>query len=61
MSRVDQVELEDYRILIGLRKSNPIASGFIEGGWVFGRRVDQRFGPDFSINSGFIGRIGIRF
>ena len=61
VSRVDQVELEDYRILIGLRKSNPIVSGFIEGGWVFGRRVDQRFGPDFSINSGFIGRIGIRF
>ena len=60
-NRVDQVELEDYRILIGLRKSNPIVSGFIEGGWVFGRRVDQRFGPDFNINTGFIGRIGIRF
>jgi hypothetical protein len=61
VNRVDQVELEDYRILIGLRKNNPIVSGFIEGGWVFGRRVDQRFGPDFSINTGFIGRIGIRF
>ena len=61
VSRTDQVELEDYRILIGLRKSNPIMSGFIEGGWVFGRDVDQRFGPDFSISSGFIGRVGIRF
>ncbi len=61
VGRADQIELEDYRILIGLRKSNPIMSGFIEGGWVFGRRVDQRFGPDFNINSGFIGRIGIRF
>ncbi len=61
VSRTDQVELEDYRILIGLRKSNPIMSGFIEGGWVFGRRVDQRFGPDFHVSSGFIGRIGIRF
>jgi hypothetical protein len=61
VNRVDQVELEDYRILIGLRKSNPIVSGFIEGGWVFGRRVDQRFGPDFNINTGFIGRVGIRF
>ncbi len=60
-SRVDQIELEDYRILIGMRKSSPIVSGFIEGGWVFGRRVDQRLGPDFDINSGFIGRIGIRF
>lgn len=61
VSRTDQVELEDYRILIGLRKSSPMASGFIEGGWVFGRDVDQRFGPSFGINSGFIGRIGIRF
>ncbi|MFM9964936.1 MAG: hypothetical protein ACKV2Q_27355 [Planctomycetaceae bacterium] len=61
VSRTDQIELEDYRIMIGLRKSNPIMSGFIEGGWVFGRDVDQRFGPDFDINSGFIGRIGIRF
>lgn len=61
VSRTDQVELEDYRILIGLRKSNPIVSGFIEGGWVFGRKVEQRFGPDFDISSGFIGRIGIRF
>lgn len=60
-SRADQVEFEDYRILIGLRKSNPIMSGFIEGGWVFGRHVNQRFGPDFQVNSGFIGRIGIRF
>ncbi len=60
-NRRDQVELEDYRVVIGLRKSNPIASGFIEGGWVFGRRIDQRLGPDFSINSGFIGRVGIRF
>ncbi len=61
VSRTDQVELEDYRILIGLRKSSPIMSGFIEGGWVFGRRVDQRFGPDFHVSSGFIGRVGIRF
>lgn len=57
----DQIELEDYRLLIGLRKSNPICSGFIEAGWVFGRRADMRLGPDFHINSGFIGRIGMRF
>ena len=61
MSRRDQVELEDYRILIGLRKSNPVMSCFVEGGWVFGRHVNQRFGPDFQVNSGFIGRIGVRF
>jgi hypothetical protein len=57
----DQIELEDYRIMLGLRKNNPIMSGFIEGGWVFGRDVEMRAGSDFSINSGFIGRIGIRF
>ena len=59
----DQIELEDYRLMIGLRKSNPIVSGFIEGGWVFGRKVDFRSDSvnDFSISSGFIGRIGIRF
>lgn len=59
----DQIELEDYRIMLGLRKANPICSGFIEGGWVFGRKVDLRSDSvnDFSISSGFIGRIGIRF
>lgn len=59
----DQIELEDYRIMIGMRKSNPIMSGFIEGGWVFGRKVDFRSDSinDFSISSGFIGRIGVKF
>lgn len=59
----DQIELEDYRLMIGMRKSNPIVSGFIEGGWVFGRKVDLRSDSinDFSISSGFIGRIGLRF
>lgn len=59
----DQIELEDYRILLGLRKSNPIASGFIEGGWVFGRKGDLRVSPgsDFSISSGAIVRVGLRF
>ena len=59
----DQIELEDYRIMLGLRKSNPIASGFIEGGWVFGRKTDLRFasGSDFSISSGAVIRVGLRF
>ena len=59
----DQIELEDYRIMIGMRKSNPIVSGFIEGGWVFGRKVDFRSDSvnDFNISSGFIGRIGLKF
>lgn len=59
----DQIELEDYRIMLGMRKSNPICSGFIEGGWVFGRKADFRSDSvnDFSIHSGFIGRVGFRF
>ena len=59
----DQIQLEDYRIMLGLRKSNPIASGFIEGGWVLGRQVEFRTGSinDFSISNGFIARIGMKF
>jgi hypothetical protein len=59
----DQIELEDYRIMLGMRKSNPMMSCYIEGGWVFGRKVDFRSDSinDFSISSGFIGRIGVRF
>lgn len=59
----DQIELEDYRLMIGMRKSSPMISGFIEGGWVFGRKVDFRSDSvnDFSISSGFIGRIGVKF
>jgi hypothetical protein len=57
----DQIELEDYRMLLGVRKSNQWGSGFIEGGWVFGRHNEMRAGPDFSVSSGFIGRIGLRF
>ena len=59
----DQIELEDYRVMLGMRKSNPIMSGFIEGGWVFGRKVDFRSDSinDFRFSSGFIGRIGVKF
>lgn len=60
----DQIELADYRAVLGMRKSNRWASGFIEGGWVFGRKVDLRATPaavDFDIHSGFIGRIGLKF
>lgn len=57
----DQIELADYRAVLGLRKSSRWASGFIEGGWVFGRKVDLRTAQDFSVNSGFIGRIGLKF
>ena len=58
----EQIQLEDYRILLGLRmESGPVVT-FIEGGWVFGREVS--FGgstPGFDIDTGFIGRVGVRF
>ena len=57
----DQVELADYRAVLGMRKSSRWASGFIEGGWVFGRKVELRQAEDFSVSSGFIGRIGVKF
>ena len=57
----DQIEMEDWRVLLGLRKSSPHVSGFIEAGWVFGRTVELRSGPSFDPASGFIGRVGIRF
>ena len=61
MALKDQVELSDYRAVLGIRKSNRWASGFIEGGWVFGRKVELRTAEDFSVSSGFIGRIGLKF
>ncbi len=57
----DQVELEDWRILLGARKSSQFGTGFIEGGWVLGRHANFRSGPDFDTNTGFIGRIGLSF
>jgi hypothetical protein len=57
----DQIELQDWRALIGVRKCTPWVSGFFEAGWVFDRNVTMRVGPDFDISSGFIGRVGISF
>ncbi len=57
----DQIELQDWRALIGVRKSTPWIAGFFEAGWVFDRHVNMRAHPDFDISSGFIGRVGISF
>ena len=58
----DQVEFEDYRLMMGFRSEALQYSSFIEAGWVFGR--EARFGgptPGFDIADGFIGRAGISF
>lgn len=58
----EQIQLEDWRLLLGLRSDNGLVTLFIEGGWVFGRDVEfKRATPGFSISDGFIGRAGIRF
>ena len=59
----DQVELNDWRAMLGFRMDAGTYSWIIEGGWVFDRDVD--FGiaanTDFAPESGFIGRIGWRY
>lgn len=58
----EQVELKDWRILIGFRKRNAIYTQFFEAGWVLDREVDYAGAtPDFDVSDGFIARTGIRF
>lgn len=62
MNRAEQVELEDWRILVGLKMDTGYYDWFLEAGWVFGREV--AFGgptPGFDVGTGFIGQIGVRF
>ena len=62
LSREEQIELSDWRAVIGLRSENDYISTFIEGGIVFDRQVEFGHGtPDFDIDSGFILRGGLRF
>jgi len=56
------VEVEDYRILLGLRADTMSYSFFVEAGWVFGRDVEfSASAPGFDPSTGFIARSGIRF
>lgn len=59
----DQIELADWRILLGLRMDRGGLSMFIEGGVVFGREVEfKRYTVgDFDPDTGFIGRLGVRY
>jgi hypothetical protein len=62
VSRDDQVEIEDYRILLGLKMDSGLYSWFIEGGWVFDRQVEFDSNiPGYDIDTGFIGQIGLRY
>lgn len=57
-----QVQIEDYRVLLGLKMDTGYYNWFLEGGWVFDRQVKFRNAtPGYDIGTGFIGQIGIRF
>ncbi len=58
----EQIELEDWRLLIGLRSDNGVLASFAEAGWIFGREVDFAGATTgFDISSGFIARVGLRY
>lgn len=59
----DEVELEDYRAVLGIRKDTGVSNWFIEGGWVFERSVDyaSAVNPTFTPNTGFIARTGWQY
>ncbi len=57
-----QVEIQDYRVLAGLKMDTGLYNWFIEGGWVFNRQVEfANATPGYDIANGFIGQIGLRF
>lgn len=58
----EKIQLRDYRSTFGLRGEAWGVTGFVEVGWVFAREAEFLHGtPDFNINTGFIGRLGLRF
>lgn len=60
--QAEKIQLSDYRALFGLRSEGRGVTGFVEVGWVFARDVTFLHGtPGFDINTGFIGRLGLRF
>lgn len=59
----DQVELEDYRVMLGIRTETGTSSWFIEGGIVFDRDIEygRAANTALSPDSSFIGRMGWRY
>ncbi len=58
----EQIEIADYRWTVGLRTESFGVTSFIEGGYVFAREVEFKYGtPGFGINEGFMLRGGLRF
>lgn len=59
----DEVELEDWRVALGFQMDAGAYRWFVEGGWVFNRDVTYKrnTASNFSPDTGFIGRVGIRY
>ncbi|MCA9051308.1 MAG: hypothetical protein KDA89_21370, partial [Planctomycetaceae bacterium] len=59
----DEVELKDYRILMGFRMDASVYSWFIEAGWVFNRDIDyaSAANPTVSPGTAFITQVGWRY
>jgi len=58
----DQIEMSDWRIMVGLRGDNGWATGFIEVGAILDRQVRfQRSYPSYDISNNFILRTGLQF
>jgi len=58
----DRFEIEDWRLLFGVRSESAGVSSFLEAGWVLGRHADfLNVAAGFDISSGFITRFGIRW
>ncbi|MFO1023402.1 MAG: hypothetical protein U0903_22325 [Planctomycetales bacterium] len=61
-SSKDQIQISDYRLMVGLRGDTCGFTSFVEGGWVIDR--DAIFAgntPDFRIDNGYMVRAGIQF
>ncbi len=58
----NQIQMDDYRLTLGIRSDHPGFTKFIEAGYVFGRDIDfKRAVRGFEITDGFLIRGGIRF
>lgn len=60
----DQFEIQDWRVVLGIRSEHAGMTSFLEGGWVFDRNAEflNTAAPaTFEISSGFIVRFGVRW
>lgn len=62
ISEHQQIQIQDWRLALGLRSDHQTYDKFIEVGFVFGRNVDfLRTTPGFTINDTLMLRAGVKF